>query len=102
MKRRNFITLLGGAAVWPLAARAQQPGKLPTIGILGSGSAAWSHLISALVRRLRELGYIENRSVAIEYRWTEGTQRALCGDCCRVRPAEGRRHRPTPRPRKKR
>ena len=71
--RREFITLLGGAAAaWPVAARAQQAGKLPTIGILGSGSAAWSHLVAALVQRLRELGYIENRSAAIEYRWTEG------------------------------
>jgi ABC-type uncharacterized transport system substrate-binding protein len=72
VRRRSFITLLGGAAGWPLAARAQQAGKLPTIGILGSGSAAWSHLVSALMQRLRELGYIENRTVAIEYRWTEG------------------------------
>src|SRR4051794_21890182 len=71
MNRREFITLLGAAAAWPLDARAQA-GKLPTIGILGSGSAAWSHLVSALVQRLHELGYIENRSVAIEYRWTEG------------------------------
>jgi putative tryptophan/tyrosine transport system substrate-binding protein len=70
---RKFITLLGGAAAaWPLAARAQQPDKLPTIGILGSGSAAWSHLVSAFLQRLRELGYIENRTVAIDYRWTEG------------------------------
>ena len=44
----------------------------PTIGVLGSDSAAWSHLVSALMQRLRELGYIENRTVAIEYRWTEG------------------------------
>jgi ABC-type uncharacterized transport system substrate-binding protein len=72
MRRRELITLLGGAAAWPFAARAQQLGKLPTIGILGSGSAAWSHLVSALMQRLRELGYIENRTVAIEYRWTEG------------------------------
>jgi putative tryptophan/tyrosine transport system substrate-binding protein len=73
MKRREFITLLGGAtAAWPLATRAQQPDKLPTIGILGSGSAAWSHLVSAFLQRLRELGYIENRTVAIDYRWTEG------------------------------
>ena len=73
MRRREFITLLGGAAAaWPLAARGQQQGKPPTIGILGSGSAAWSHLVSALMQRLRELGYIENRTVAIEYRWTEG------------------------------
>jgi len=54
-----------------VSARAQQQGKLPTVGILGSNSAAWSHLVSALVQRLRELGYIENRTVAIEYRWTE-------------------------------
>jgi ABC-type uncharacterized transport system substrate-binding protein len=73
VRRRTFITLLGGAAAtWPLAARAQQPGKPPTIGILGSGSAAWSRLVSALMQRLRELGYIENRTIAIEYRWTEG------------------------------
>src|SRR5215472_3923950 len=55
-----------------VSARAQQQGKLPTVGILGSNSAAWSHLVSALMQRLRELGYIENRTVAIEYRWTEG------------------------------
>jgi ABC-type uncharacterized transport system substrate-binding protein len=70
--RREFITLIGGAMSWPLAVRAQQTGKPPTIGILGPGSAAWSHLVSALMQRLRELGYIENRTVAIEYRWTEG------------------------------
>jgi putative tryptophan/tyrosine transport system substrate-binding protein len=72
LQRREFITALGGAAAWPLAARAQQASKLPTIGILGSGSAAWSHLVSALMQRLRELGYIENRTVIVEYRWTEG------------------------------
>jgi ABC-type uncharacterized transport system substrate-binding protein len=73
VRRREFITLLGGAAAaWPLGARAQQPANLPTIGVLGSDSAAWSHLVSALMQRLRELGYIENRTVAIEYRWTEG------------------------------
>ena len=73
MRRREFITLIGGAATaWPFAAQAQQPGNPPTIGVLGSDSAAWSHLVSALMQRLRELGYIENRTVAIEYRWTEG------------------------------
>jgi putative ABC transport system substrate-binding protein len=73
MNRRGLITLLGStAAAWPLGARAQQPGKPPTIGILGSDSAAWSHLVSAFMQRLRELGYIENRTIAIEYRWTEG------------------------------
>jgi putative tryptophan/tyrosine transport system substrate-binding protein len=70
-KRRDFITLLGGAAVWPLGARAQQPGKLPTIGFLGSGTAAQSQWTGAFAQRLRELGWIEGRTVAIEYRWAE-------------------------------
>src|SRR5204863_5887814 len=73
VRRREFITLLGSAAAWPLAARAQQPGKLPTIGFLGaSTTSAWSHWSSAFVQRLRELGWIEGRTVAIEYRWAEG------------------------------
>ncbi len=73
MKRREFITLLGGAAAsLPLAARAQQADKLPTIGILGSSSAAWGHWLGALVQRLHELGWIENRTVTIDYLWTEG------------------------------
>ena len=73
MKRREFITLLGGAAAWPLAARGQQPAKLPTIGLLGAATpATWSLFIAAFVRRLRELGWIEGRTIAIEYRWAEG------------------------------
>jgi putative ABC transport system substrate-binding protein len=74
VKRRDFITLLGGAATaWPIAVRAQQPAKLPTIGFLGvSTSAAWIHWTAAFVQRLRELGWIEGRNVAIEYRWAEG------------------------------
>jgi putative ABC transport system substrate-binding protein len=73
MKRREFVTLLAAAAAsMPLAARAQQADKLPTIGILGSSSAAWSHWLGAFVQRLHELGWIENRTVTIEYRWTEG------------------------------
>jgi putative ABC transport system substrate-binding protein len=73
VKRREFITLLGGAAAaWPLAARAQQPAKLPTIGYLGGSPAAESQRVAALVQRLRELGWMEGRNVAIEYRWAEG------------------------------
>jgi len=73
MKRRELLGVLGGAAVWPLAARAQQSGKLPTIGFLGattaSGASQW---VVAFVQRLRELGWIEGRTMAIEYRWAEG------------------------------
>jgi putative ABC transport system substrate-binding protein len=74
MRRREFISLLGGAAAtWPLATRAQQPGKLPTIGFLGSTTpSAQSQWTAALVQRLRELDWIEGRNVAIEYRWMEG------------------------------
>jgi putative tryptophan/tyrosine transport system substrate-binding protein len=74
VKRREFITPLGGAAAaWPLAARAQQPAKLPTIGFLGVATpSTWSHQVAAFVQRLRDLGWIEGRTVAIEYRWTEG------------------------------
>jgi putative tryptophan/tyrosine transport system substrate-binding protein len=73
MRRREFISLLSGAAGWPLAARAQQPAKLPTIGFLGASTpAAIGPWVAAFVQRLRELGWIENRTVAIEYRWAEG------------------------------
>ena len=74
MRRREFLGVLGGAAAaWPLAARAQAPGKIPTVGVLGSGTmssqGAW---VAAFVQRLRELGWIEGRTIAIEYRWAEG------------------------------
>jgi putative tryptophan/tyrosine transport system substrate-binding protein len=73
LKRREFITLLGGSAAWPLAARAQQAKKLPKIGFLGSGTAAaQGQWVAAFLQRLRELGWIEGRSLTIEYRWAEG------------------------------
>jgi putative tryptophan/tyrosine transport system substrate-binding protein len=73
MKRRAFITLLGGTAAWPFAAHAQQTAKLPTIGFLGSTApSAQSQWTAAFVQRLRELGWIEGRTIAIEYRWAEG------------------------------
>ena len=73
MRRREFITLLGrAAAVWPLAARAQQPGKLPTIGFLGAAPSIESQRVAAFVQRLRELAWIDGRNLAIEYRWAEG------------------------------
>src|SRR5262245_16414972 len=72
MGRREFITLHGGAAaVWPLAVRAQTPGKLPTIGYLGASSmpSPWHGVFA---QRLREHGWIEGRNIAIEYRWADG------------------------------
>src|SRR5215467_2915654 len=74
MKRREFITLLSGAAAaWPFAARAQQPlGKVPTIGFLGATPSIESPRVAAFVQRLRELAWIDGRNLAIEYRWAEG------------------------------
>jgi putative tryptophan/tyrosine transport system substrate-binding protein len=72
LRRREFIRLLGGVAAWPLAARAQQAGKLPTIGFLGADPSIESKRVAAFVQRLRELGWIDGRNLAIEYRWTEG------------------------------
>jgi putative ABC transport system substrate-binding protein len=72
--RRKFLATLGGAAAaWPLAARAQQPAKVPTIGFLGASTpSGQSKSVTAFVQRLRELGWIEGRTVTIEYRWGEG------------------------------
>jgi putative ABC transport system substrate-binding protein len=74
MRRREFITLISGvAAVWPLAARAQQPAKRPTIGFLGTNTpSAQERWTAAFVQRLHELGWIEGRNVAVEYRWANG------------------------------
>ena len=71
--RRQFISALGGAAAaWPVAAHAQQARKLPTIGFFGADPAVWSPWTAAFVKRLGELGWIENRTVTIEYRWNGG------------------------------
>jgi putative tryptophan/tyrosine transport system substrate-binding protein len=74
MRRREFMTLLGGmAATWPLAARAQQPGKSATIGYLGATTPSVEHeWLSAFLEGLRSLGWVEGRNIAIEYRWTDG------------------------------
>jgi putative ABC transport system substrate-binding protein len=74
LRRRAFISVLGGAAAWPMLARGQQPvGKLPTIGFVGTGAASgWQPWIATFVQRLRDLGWSEGRTVAIEYRWGEG------------------------------
>src|ERR1700682_1782063 len=73
MRRREFITLLcGAAASWPLTALGQQAGKLPTIGFLGADASAFAPWTAAFVAHLRELGWIEGRTIAIEYRWSEG------------------------------
>jgi putative ABC transport system substrate-binding protein len=73
IRRREFISLLGGAAAWPLAARAQQAGKLPTIGFLNPLSPEGvPNLVRSFRQGLRETGYVENENLAIEYGWAEG------------------------------
>jgi putative tryptophan/tyrosine transport system substrate-binding protein len=73
MRRRDFIVLIGGAtATWSVKALAQQTGKVPTIGFLGASASGFAPWAAAFVARLRELGWIEGSTVAIEYRWSEG------------------------------
>ena len=73
MQGREFITLVGGAAAaWPIATRAEQPARLPTIGFLGSAPSVSAEWVAAFVQRLSELRWVVGSTVAIEYRWAEG------------------------------
>ena len=93
MKRRDFITLLGGAAAWPLAARAQRLTKLPTIGFLGAGTlSAYSLWAAAFMQRLRELGLDRGPYQRDRVSLGGGTPRAIYRDRDRVHPAQGGCH----------
>ena len=93
MRRRQFFGVLGGVAAWSAAARAQQARRL-TIGFFGNtAAAAGGPRTDAFVQRLQELGWVDGRTVTIEYRLGGGAQRVLRRSCCRIRPAQGRRHR---------
>src|SRR5262249_54864169 len=80
LKRREFITLLGGAAAWPFAAHAQQAGKVPRIGFLGMASpSTFASRLEAFRLGLRDFGYIEGTTVNVEYRWADGRYERLPG-----------------------
>ena len=77
VRRREFITLLGGAAAWPLAARAQQPAK-PVIGLLNTASPdGFTERLRGFRQGLREAGHVESENVAVKYHWVEGQQRVV-------------------------
>ena len=86
MKRREFITLLGVAAAWPLAARAQQMASPPTVGFLGAGSPATADVwVSAFTSRLRELGWIEDRNIKIEVRGRSDRSAEIAAELVRLK-----------------
>ena len=82
MKRREFITLLGGAAAWPLAARAQQGRKIPRIGVLWPNPPA---MFDFMRQGLKDFGYVEGQNIAFEFRWAEGKLRACPAYLRRIR-----------------
>ena len=89
MQRREFITLLGGAAAWPLAARAQQGERMRRIGVLmgfAEGDAGWQANVAALRAGLQELGWIDGRNVRIDYRWPAG----IAINCAPIRQSSSR------------
>src|SRR5437016_2373757 len=89
LKRREFITLLGGAAVWPLAARAQQPRSMRRIGVLVFGTPDTDPNLGAFLRGLRDLGYTESQNIVIEYRYAEGKPdrlRSLAAELVAIKP----------------
>src|SRR3974377_674185 len=77
MRRRDFITLLGTAAAWPLAARAQQPAKVPRVGILSPAASETAGTLTAFREGIRDLGYIEGQTIALDFRLSHGIMDAL-------------------------
>ena len=88
MRRRDFIIVVGGAVGWPLATRAQQPDKLPTIAFVGADESSWTPRTSAFVPRLRELGWVEGRSVKISV-LLDARASGACSRACGRNPADG-------------
>ena len=77
MRRRQFITLLGGAATWPLAARAQQPSKVPQVGILSPATNETAATLTAFRDGIRDLGYVEGKTIELDFRLSKGIMDTL-------------------------